>query len=246
MFENYIATLNRTLNEIRVTQAANIERAGLAVAEALHRGGVVHAFGSGHSHLIAEEAFFRAGGLVPVNPILDERITFLKGALESTHAERESGFAKRLLESADVVGGDVAIVVSNSGRNAAPVEMALEMKSKDVVVIGITSVTHSRSSPASHSSGKRLFEVADIVIDNGAPIGDAVLNIPGLATPIGPVSTVTGAAIVHSIAIEAVVELLRRGASVPVFRSVNVPGAQDEDLRKLMAPYSGRIRYFDS
>ncbi|MGH9694798.1 MAG: sugar isomerase domain-containing protein [Bryobacteraceae bacterium] len=245
MFEQYIRELRGILDRIATTQADPIQCAGAAVAAALGAGGIVHAFGSGHSHLIAEEAFFRAGGIVPVSPILDERLTFLRGALESTHAEREPEFAARLLEKANVAAGDAAIIISNSGRNALPIEMAMEMKARRVAVVAITSLEHSQSSPAIHSSGRRLFELADITIDNGAPLGDSAMKIPGLDRRMGPVSTVTGAAIVHSIMMEAAVELLRTGVSVPVFQSVNVPGADDTELNRLMRCYSGRIRYFD-
>ncbi len=244
MFQDYIRALNGILDLISATQADSIKRAGLAIAAALRGGGIVHVFGAGHSHLIAEESFFRAGGIVPVNPILDERLTFLRGALESTHAEREEGLAAALLQKENAVAGDAAIVISNSGRNTAPIEMAMEMKSRNIVVVAITSLDHSRSAPAAHISGKRLFEVADITVDNGAPLGDALMSIPGLASRMGPVSTVTGVAIVHSIMMEAAVELLRLGSPVPVFRSVNVPGASDDALIELMRGYSKRIRYF--
>lgn len=245
MFQNYIHLLTTILDRVALAQADNIKRAGLVIAHALREGGIVHTFGSGHSHLIAEEAFFRAGGLVPVNPVLDEGLMFLRGALESTRAEREPGLARRLFENSGARDGDAAIIISNSGRNAAPLEMAMEMKSRGVAVIAITSLQHSQSSPATHLSGKRLFELADVTIDNGAPAGDAAMRIAGLDTPMGPVSTVTGAAIVHSVMIEAARELLRFGIPVPVFRSVNVAGESEEALIELMRSYSERIRFFN-
>jgi uncharacterized phosphosugar-binding protein len=244
-FAAYIESLTGILQSVAANQADNIRRAGFCVAEAIHRGGIVHIFGTGHSHLIAEEAFFRARGLVPVNPILHPRLVFLCGALDSTRAEREPGFSAQLIAAAGVTSNDAALIVSNSGRNAAPVEMALEMKSRGVRTIAITSLRHSQSAPATHSSGKLLFELADIVIDNGAPPGDALLTLAGVTAPIGPVSTVTGAAIVHSIIIEAAMELARRHVDVPVFQSANLPDAEENILKKLMEPYRGRIRYFD-
>ncbi|MGH9903871.1 MAG: sugar isomerase domain-containing protein, partial [Pyrinomonadaceae bacterium] len=128
-------------------------------------------FGTGHSHLVADEAFFRAGGIAAVNPILDERLIFLKGALESTRAERESGLAGALIEREEITAGDVAIIISNSGRNAAPVEMALGMKARGAGVIAITNLRQSRASAPRHPGGKRLYELADVVVDNCVPVG---------------------------------------------------------------------------
>ena len=243
-FSQYIEGLQAVLDRIKSGQSANIEQAGLLVADSLSAGGVVHAFGTGHSHLIADEAFFRAGGIAPVNPILDERLIFLKGALESTRAERESGLARTLLQGEAVAKEDVAIVISNSGRNAAPVEMALEMKARGVRVIAITNLEQSRASSPRHSSGKRLYEVADVAVDNCVPAGDALLELPGLNSRIGPSSTVAGAAVINSIIIEAVAELLRRGEAVPVLPSANVEGVTEATLEEILGRYKGRIKYF--
>ena len=244
-FSRYIEGLQAVLDRIKSEQSANIEKAGLLVAHSLSAGGVIHAFGTGHSHLIADEAFFRAGGIAAVNPILDERLIFLKGALESTRAERESGLARTLLDGEVVAKEDVAIVISNSGRNAAPVEMALEMKARGVRVIAITNIEQSRASAPRHSSGKRLYEVADVAIDNCVPAGDALLELPGLDSRIGPSSTVAGAAVINSIIIEAVAELLRRGEAVPVLPSANVEGVTEDALEEILGRYRGRIKYFD-
>ena len=244
-FSQYIEGLQAVLDRIKGEQPANIEKAGLLVADSLSAGGVVHTFGTGHSHLIADEAFFRAGGIAAVNPILDERLIFLKGALESTRAERESGLARTLIEGEVVAEEDVAIVISNSGRNAAPVEMALEMKARGVRVIAITNIEQSRASAPRHATGKRLYEVADIAVDNCVPAGDALLELPGLTSRIGPSSTVAGAAVINSIVIEAVAELLRRGERAPVLPSANVEGVTEDALEEILRRYRGRIKYFD-
>lgn len=244
-FQDYISELQGLLERIKSEQADAIEAAGKLVAEALVAGGVIHTFGTGHSHLIADEAFFRAGGIAAINPILDERLVFLKGALESTRVERVSGLARALIEQEQVGPGDVAIVISNSGRNNAPVEMALEMRLRGVRVIAITSVAQSSNSVPLHASGKRLFELADVVVDNCVPPGDALLTLPGLDSRIGPSSTVAGAAIINSIMIEAVAETLRRGARVPVLPSANVDGVTEETLKELLGRYRGRVKYLD-
>ena len=244
-FETYITELQALLERIKLEQSTAIAAAGRLIADTLVADGVIHTFGTGHSHLIADEAFFRAGGIAAINPILDERLVFLKGALESTRAERVSGFAKILIEQEQIGPSDVAILISNSGRNNVPVEMALEMKTRGVKVIAITSVTQSSSSVPLHTSGKRLFELADVTIDNCVPPGDALLKLPGLASRIGPSSTVAGAAIINSIMIEAVAETLRRGYEVPVLPSANIDGVTEAQLKELLVRYQGRIRYLD-
>src|SRR6185503_4082725 len=201
-FESYVDGLQAVLDRIKREQASNIKAAGQLVAAALSAGGVIHTFGTGHSHLIADEAFFRAGGIAAINPILDERFIFLKGALESTRAERENGLARELIAPEDVRTEDAAVIISNSGRNAVPVEMALEMKALGVKVIAVTNLEQSRASSARHASGKRLYELADVTIDNCVPPGDALLSLPEVAAKIGPASTVAGAAIMNSIIIE--------------------------------------------
>ncbi len=241
----YIDGLQAVLERIKREQRSNIEKAARLIADALSAGGIVHTFGTGHSHTIADEAFFRAGGIAAVNPILDERLIFLKGALESTRSEQESGLARSLIEREQVRAEDVAIIISNSGRNAAPIEMALEMQARGVKVIAITNLEQSKPSASRHSSGKKLYQLADISIDNCVPAGDALLTLPGLASRIGPSSTVAGAAIINSIIIEAVVELLRRGESVPVLPSANVEGVSEETLSVILSRYQGRIRYLD-
>lgn len=245
IFYEYIEELQKILERIKREQAENIKRAGLLVADAISRGGIVHAFGTGHSHIIAEEAFFRAGGIAAINPILDERLIFLKGALESTRAERESGLAESLIEKEDVQNTDVAIIISNSGRNAAPVEMALEMKRRGVPVIAITNFEQSQTAISRHASGKKLYELADAAIDNCVPSGDALIALDGLNSKTGASSTVAGAAIVHSIVLEALEELLKRGEHPPVLSSANVEGTTADTLREALRRYRNRIRYLD-
>lgn len=245
VFTEYIDGLVAVLNRIKDEQAGQIKRAGQMVADSLAAGGIIHAFGTGHSHLIADEAFFRAGGIAAVNPILDERLIFLKGALESTRAEQESGLAHALIAKEEIRAEDVAIIISNSGRNAVPIEMALGLKARGVRVVAITNIRQSRASTARHDSGKRLYELANVAIDNCVPAGDALLDHPGLKTRIGASSTVAGAAIINSIIIEAVAELLRRGEDVPILPSANLEGVTEDALNEILGRYKGRIKYLD-
>jgi uncharacterized phosphosugar-binding protein len=243
--EAYLDALRTLLDTIRRDQAGNIRAAAGIVADAIAAGGVVHMFGTGHSHMLAEEAFYRAGGLAAVNPILDERLIFLRGALESTRAECEGGLAAALLERESVLERDAAVIASNSGINAAPVEMALEMKARGVHVIAITNLRQSAGSSPRHTSGKRLFEIADVAIDNCVPAGDAVIEIAAAGRRAGAASTVAGAAIVNSIMLEAAAALAARGQIAALFPSANVPGATHEMLADLLRPYKARVRYID-
>lgn len=244
-FVEYINGLQGVLARIVDEQSDNIRNAGKIVADSIANGGIIHTFGTGHSHIIAEDAFFRAGGISAVNPILDERFIFLKGALESTRAERESGIASDLISHENVGPDDTAIIISNSGRNAAPVEMALEMKSRGASVIAITSITQSSASSPRHHSGKRLFEIADIAIDNCVPPGDALVQIEGNVNPTGASSTAAGSAVIHSIIIEALADLARRGVTPPVLPSANLENTSTDSIRDALRPYAGRIKYID-
>jgi uncharacterized phosphosugar-binding protein len=244
-FNAYIEQTRELLERIRAGQGSAIGKAGAMVAETLKNSGIIHTFGTGHSHMIAEEAFFRAGGLVPVNAILDGRLSFLDGALESTRAEREEGYARTLIERERITAGDIAIIISNSGRNAVPIEMALEMKARQVRTVAITNLRQSAASTSRHHSGRRLFEVVDLAIDTCVAEGDAMLRLNGSEQRIGPASTVAGAVIINSIMIEAASLLSRSGQPVPVFPSANFADTSDENIASLYSPFRGRIRCLD-
>jgi uncharacterized phosphosugar-binding protein len=244
-FESYLEEARRAIERLAREEGGAIRAAGSVVADALEGGGLLHAFGCGHSHMLAEEAFFRAGGLAAVNPILDRRLLFLDGALESTRAERESGFAARILAREDVRAGDAAIVASNSGRNVVPIEMTLELQSRGVKVIAVTSLAHSHSVAARHASGRKLYDLADIVIDTGTPAGDAAIALPGTTVRMGPLSTVVGAAIVQAVVIEAASLLVERGHEPPVLRSANLDTTSERDLEHALARYADRIHYLE-
>jgi uncharacterized phosphosugar-binding protein len=242
-FQDYFTHLIGVLRRLAEEQGAAIQQAAELVAQCLGQGGIVHTFGTGHAHLIAAEPFYRAGGLAPVNAILDDRITFARGALESTRAERTAGLAAKILASTSVDPKDVAIVISNSGRNAVPVEMALALKERGVSVIAITSLAQSKTSSARNPAGRRLFEVADIVIDNCVPAGDGALTIPGVRFPVGPTSTVAGAAAINAIFVQSAILLAAKSAKVPVLPSGNLEKVAVEDVSEIFASCRGRITY---
>lgn len=216
------------LDAVVTEEAGALDAARAAVVEALAADRLVHVAGSGHSHLLAEEVFYRAGGIAAAEAILDPELMLHQGAHRSTELEREEGRAETVLRRYRIEPGDVVFIASNSGRNAYPIEMALGAKARGATTIAITSLQHARQAPSRHGSGKRLFEVADIVIDNHGAYGDASLAIPGRPVRMGPTSTIAGVFILNAILAEAVATLAERGIDVDVYQSANMAGAQDD------------------
>jgi uncharacterized phosphosugar-binding protein len=237
----YYQVVMRLLGQIQRAQYAPIDRAARLVLESLLAGGVLHVFGSGHSHAVAEEAFHRAGGLVPVNLIQESFLTPQTPPAISGQLERVPGIARVLLDAFDVRRGETLVVISNSGINAVPVEMALEARERAAHVVAITSLSHSQHSTSRHPSGRRLFEAADVVIDNGAPPGDAAVTCPGSPVKVGPVSLMAGAYIMNSIVCRVAELFVERGITPPVYLSANVPGG-DAHNRELETKYRARIK----
>ncbi len=234
----YLAQVRRAL---RAPEPDSVRSAAALVAASLEAGGIVHTFGTGHSSLLAQEIFYRAGGLVAVHPILDPRLGFEYGVLESTEFERSSEAAGELTRRAGFRTNDSGIVISNSGRNGLPVEMAVRMKAAGMKVIALTNVAQVRSGPSSHPSVRNLLDLADVVLDNHCPPGDAALKLRGLSHPLGPLSTITGASILHAVMLEAAAMLAARGKPPAVFPSANLPGTTLDDLKQLISLYQERI-----
>jgi len=182
--------------------------------------------------------FYRAGGLVRAVPVLDEDLMLHRSASSSSGFERETGRAKNLLSRYAVGAGDVLIVISNSGRNAVPIELALGGRSRGATVIVLTSLQHSLAHSSRHSSGKRLMDVADVVLDNGGVEGDATIEVaPGVV--MGATSTAVGAALLQALAAEAAFRAARAGWKPEVYRSSN--GGGEEQNARYLAEYRGVI-----
>lgn len=201
-----------------------IEAGAILMADALESGGVVHAFGTGHSHMLAEELYYRAGGLVRVQPILFEGLMLHASAPLSTTLERLPGLASALLDDHPMAAGDVLVIASNSGSNAVITEMARLVHEQGVRSIAITSFEHATSDAARERARQRLHDLVDVAIDNGGAVGDAAIEVAGLPTRVAPTSTVTGAAIVNALVAETVERLVERGIVPEVFSSSNVAG----------------------
>ena len=239
LLDQYADTLINILSTIRDTQRQQILAAAQLAADTLCKDGLIYLFGSGHSHLLAEEGFYRAGGLACVYPILKEPLMLHHSATESSVLEKVTGQAAAVLEGYDFSEKDLLIVISTSGVNSVPVEVAVEAKRRGVKVIGISSGAYGDVAPR-NCHNLRLSETVDISIDNLAPRGDACLQPEGLDQKMTPVSTVSGTYILHSILTEAVQLSLNRGINVPIYRSANIP-ENAEHNRKLFETYKPRI-----
>jgi uncharacterized phosphosugar-binding protein len=237
----YYRAALEVIARIERTQGEALDAAAQRIFRSLAEDGVLHIFGSGHSHAVAEEAFHRAGGLVPVNIIQEAFLTPLTSPAKSGRLERLPGIAGVLLDAADVRAGELLVVISNSGINAVPVEMAEGAKSRGLAVVAITSLAHAQSMASRAPSRQRLFEVADLVIDNCGLPGDGAVSYGGVAARVGPTSLLAGSYIINSLTCRIVERFLAAGMAPPVYASANVPGG-DEHNRALEAKYRARIK----
>ncbi len=237
----YNQKIKALMDVILTEELGTIRQAAEMIAESIQNDGLFHVFGCGHSHLLVEEMFCRAGGLVPVNAIFESSIMLHEGGLKSTQIEQMSGYAKHILDNYRLEKGEVLLIVSTSGINSLPVEMAMEARERGLKVIALTS-SYYANQPSRHSSGKRLYELADVVIDNKLPYGDALLNIPGSHKKMAPGSTVIGAYILNLLSASIVQHLVDRHVNPPVFVSGNIPGGMEQN-QKYIEKYRHRIKH---
>jgi uncharacterized phosphosugar-binding protein len=241
VYDQYYAAVQAQLEKVFKTQRPAIEQAAAWLGEALASDHWLYAFGTGHSHMLAEEIFYRAGGLARAVPILDSKLMLHENAIDATFVERREGYAVELLQLYPVTAGDVLIVASNSGRNAVPTEMALAGRARGMKVVVLVNLQHCRAWPSRHSSGKSLADVGDVVIDNCGVSGDACLDLPGLPSRIGPTSSITGALIINLIIVQGLENALGRGGAPEVYISSNSNGDAHNEV--LLAKYKSRIRH---
>ncbi len=233
--DSYFANLIDRLSALRSALAEPMARAEDLIVQAARRDGRVYVFGTGHSHMLAEEVHYRAGGLAVTVPILASPIMLHEGAVAGTAHERTPGIVTPILERYGIGPGDILVIVSNSGVNAAPLEAARYGRERGALIIAITSLSYST---AAARGATRLADLADVVLDNGAPPGDAVLSLPDSEQKVGPVSTAIGAAIINAILAGAAARLSADGEA-PIYRSANMPGAGEINAR-LVARYRPR------
>lgn len=234
----------RVTERIYQTQAEAIRRTGKLFADCLEKDGVIQAYGTGHSRAFAMELAGRAGGLVPVNRIdlvdLALRAGWPLERVVSADIERDLGAGQTILSCYHIEAQDVFIIASSSGVNVAIVEVALKAKQHGHTLVAVTSLDHSQQVISRHPSGKKLYELADIVIDNCAPFGDALLTMPGGYGNACSISSVSGALIGQMITAETIRNLLERGIEPPIYLSYNVPGGIEKG-QQLRQRYGNRL-----
>ena len=221
--KTYYENVTKMLADAFDSQADKIEISASKIAEAVLNGGMLYTFGTGHGHLLALEIFYRAGGMVRVCPILDERLMLHLSASESSLWERKEGLAEELLQKYPVGPGDVLIAISNSGRNAVPVEMAALCRERGAFVIALTSLRHTMAVSPRNKRALRLFETADLVLDNAGILGDACVEGTG-GRMIGPTSTAIGAALLQGIICRTEEIAREKGREIEFFASSNIDG----------------------
>jgi uncharacterized phosphosugar-binding protein len=223
----YFSNLIGRLETLKTSLSGPMQRAAAAILDAARNDRRVYVFGTGHSHMLAEEVHYRAGGLAFTVPVLVGSAMLHEGAVISSVYERTEGLVRPVLERYGMQPGDVIIIASNSGVNAAPIEAADYGREIGAVVIALTSVEYSS---AIANGRRRLADIGDIVLDNGLPPGDAVLSLEGSGLKVGPVSTAIGATVLNAIFAEVASELSKSG-DAPIYLSANMPGAADVNQR---------------
>ena len=233
----YLDTVAGLLSRIRDEEADNLDRAAALLADAVVDGRRIFAFGCTHSALPVQDLVYRAGGLMLINPLLGPGITALdhRPVTMSSDMEKLEGFAKVLLDHSEIGAGDVLIVVSVSGRNAVPIEIAQLAQQRDIKVIGVTSLAYTGAVDSRHQSGKKMYDFADVVLDNKVEHGDAVLEDERSPQRFCPASGVTSTALLQAMVAATIELLLDQDVTPPVFLAANVDGGAEYNARLLEA-----------
>lgn len=240
-YQDYYQKLTQLLGEIFDKESAFMEKAGEILKRTLEQDGFLYVFGCGHSHMLAEELFYRAGGLAAVYPIFETAAMLHEGAAKSSQIERMSGYAPHVMARYPVSEKDCLLISSTSGINPFSIEVAEIARARGAKVIGISSF-HYREEPSRDAKGRHLPDVCDLCIDNHVPVGDAVIEVRDDGTKAGPVSTVATLAIANSIILTACEKLREQGVQPQVFRSGNCPGA-DTYNAEILGTYMPRVRH---
>lgn len=234
----------RLLERARDEEAENIAAAGALIADTVAEGGRLFAFGAGHSSLAAQDVVYRAGGLALMNLLAVPGVVGVDvmPATLGSALERVDGLAGAVLDTSPLRSGDLLVVISLSGRNALPVEMAASARALGIKVIGVTSVAYTTHTTSRHASGTFLKDHCDLVLDSKIPVGDAELTTDTIPAPFAPASTVVTSALLQAVMATAAGDLAERGIEPPLLRSGNVDGGHEWNGR-VFAEYGDRIFY---
>lgn len=223
-FDRFYQELQALQRRVLDTQRAELQQVADYMVRTIRAQRRIFLFGTGHSHLLVEEGFYRAGGLASVVPIFSSALMVHEHPQLSGRLERTAGLANTLLSSYEPQPEEMLFIFSNSGVNRLPVEMALEAQAADLIVVAVTSLAYAEIAPLS-DLGRRLDDVADIVLDNGGAPGDALVSLPNYKWCVGPSSTVIGSLLWNGLVVEAVSQLCAAGEEIPLFASSNMEGA---------------------
>lgn len=239
----YFDEISRILAQVLDTQRDAVELAAAELAAANEEGRNIFVFGCSHAGLLATELFYRTGGMATINPIrAPGMMCEISPITMTSELERLPGYGSLILRNTPAAAGDLLIIHSVSGRNAVSIDMAQTAAELGMKIIVLTNMATSSSVESRHPSGKKLYEFADILIDNCGAKGDAALSLPGLAERTAPTSTAVGAAILNAVAARAAELMLEHGAEPPVFVSANIDGG-DEHNKKMLDKYKNHIFY---
>ena len=233
--DNYLDSCTEIIGRVRA-QSEAIQQAAAWCSETILAGRMVHVFGSGHSRMMVEEMWPRYGSFPGWNPIVELSLSFhnlvvgANGQRQAMFLENVSGLAEQILRNFDLSSADTAIVISSSGCNVVPIEMAAGFKAAGIKVIAIVSSQHAEPSTSKAASGKKLMDFADIVLDTGAPKGDAMVYIDGLETPVAPGSTIGGAMLINCIKAETAALLTAAGAPPKVLTAGVIAGPEKSTM----------------
>jgi uncharacterized phosphosugar-binding protein len=227
LIEDFFDKIGALIDRIKTTQSEPIHKAAEEIARRLEKGGILYVFGSGHSHVIAEEVYLRAGGLIQARSIMPHELTIDLDMEKSTLMERTDGLAEIIYATNKIRTKDVLMLVSNSGRNAVPVQMALGAKQRGIFTIALTNLNHSKNVTSRDKSGKKLYELCDMVLDTCGPRGDALIKPPGKDYAVAPVSTIAGAVVMEALVCSIVEIMLSHGVEPPLYQSSNIDGNDD-------------------
>jgi uncharacterized phosphosugar-binding protein len=243
----YLSRVHEMLSRIHDEERGVMARAAERMAEQVAADRLIHVYGpGGHSNLASQEVFFRAGGLAYISSILDEGTLLSNGALRSIGMERCPGYGRTVIANQQLVKDDLLLLVSAYGINSALIDAALEARARGVFLIGLNSHQHALSCacdhPARHSSKQNLQNVVDLAIDTKVPVGDALVEIPGVPQPVGAASTFANIFALNCLVLQTIAVLAEREIAPPVWRSINAPGG-DTANAELISRLRGRIRW---
>lgn len=231
MRNEYFKVIEDLLKEVEATQSENITKAGELIASSIMNGGILQAFGSGHSYAAAIEITNRAGGLIPAKAIKEPA-----GGMYETI----EGVGTLFLKRSDIRKEDIVVLISNSGRNPLPIEIALKCKEVGAKIIVVTALESSKELSSKHSSKKNLWQFGDVVLDNRVMKGDSTVEVPGLPVRVCGTSSVSAAVMLNAAVLEAIQIMVAKGYVPPVYMSANVDGGPEFN-EKLTVKYADRL-----